>query len=458
MSYGFNLERAGCGYTLREQRLDRYSSKWRIRAAQSARSVYQNREGNTPVSEDTAALDTSEAEERERARKGQTVVETYYGDSKGRPYAGLNVATFIPVGDSTDLTVAAQTGTGDAPQRIEFGLKSPVANHQVRLNTSVANLGHIIAGTEERSLGQFSFQVLDEWKVREGIVFVFGVDYSRFLGAGDDFSLSPRLGFQYDLNSKTRFRSAFTTQGEERTWANAIDLVGNVIAFPEAVGVEDLVQVDQKPQMNRSRRLEFGVERILDNKSSVDANVFFDTTPGRGVGINSFAFDSLDGDGFEEFVANQQGRASGIRVVYTRRLGGPLSVSAGYSFGNGQKLSVDGVGDPAGLFENDLFSSFFGQLVADLKTGTTVRTVYRLSPQATVFAIDPFKGSLAIYDPGLSVLVTQHLPNHGLPFRAEATLAARNLFDSLPGVTTEEGILKVNSQGRTVRGGIKVRF
>ena len=45
LTYGFKLERAGSGNTLPEKRLDRNSSKWRIRAAQSQRSIYQNHEG-----------------------------------------------------------------------------------------------------------------------------------------------------------------------------------------------------------------------------------------------------------------------------------------------------------------------------------------------------------------------------------------------------------------------------
>ena len=458
LTYGFNLEPAGAGNTLPEKRLDKNSSKWRIRAAQSQRSIYQNREGATPSVDTESLAESVEIDEKERGRKGQTVAETYYSTSDHKPYIGLNLATLVPVGNDSDLVVAAQTGTGDAPHRLELGFKSPVENHQFRLNASVGYLGNLVTDSDEKSLGQFSFQVLDEWKVREGIVLVFGLDYSRFLGVGDDFSLSPRLGFQYDLDSKTRFRSAFTTQTEERSWANAVDLEGNSVAFREPVSVEDLLFVDEKPKMNVSRRLEFGVERIIDSRSSIDANIFLDTTSARGVGINSFAFDTLGGGGFEEFVADQQGRAKGIRVVYTRRLGGPLSVSAGYSFGQGQRLSIDGITDPAHLFENDIFSSFFGQLVADLRTGTSVRTVYRLSPNATVFAIDPFKGSLAIYDPGLSVLVTQHLPNLGLPFRAEAVIDARNIFDVLPGVSGEESGLKLNSHGRIVRGGIKVRF
>ena len=104
------------------------------------------------------------------------------------------------------------------------------------------------------------------------------------------------------------------------------------------------------------------------------------------------------------------------------------------------------------------FQSFFGQVSTDLKTGTNVRTIFRLSPQATVFAIDPFKGRLAIYDPGLSVFVTQHLPNLGLPFRAEAIIDARNIFDFQAGIFGEESGLRVNAMRRMLRGGIQVRF
>ena len=41
--------------------------------------------------------------------------------------------------------------------------------------------------------------------------------------------------------------------------------------------------------MNKSSRFEFGIERVLDNRSSIEANVFFDTTVGRGVGLTEYA-------------------------------------------------------------------------------------------------------------------------------------------------------------------------
>ncbi len=467
VNYGFQLERAGSGNTLPEKHLDRNSSKWRIRAAQSQRSIYQHRQGKPQIDEDKTTAsdadskaDVSIPDERSSSRKSQTVVETYFASSKQGAYGGLNFATMLPAGAKAEVILAGQTGVGkNAPQRLEVDFKfRPASDHQIRLNSSAGRLGNIVFGPSERQLGQISFQALDEWKLRDGVILVLGFDYSRYMGAANSSALSPRVGLQFDIDAKTRFRTAFTTQTEAKSWAHAVDLEGESIAFSEPVSIEDLYLVNGKPQMNRSRRLEFGIERILDNSSSIEANVFFDTTLGRGVGLNSLAFDTLGGDGFGEFVANQQGKASGLRVVYSRRMSGIFSTSAGYSFGKGQKISKSALTNPSNIFEGDFFQSFFAQLAADLKTGTSVKTVFRLSSQATVFAIDPFKGRLAIYDPGLSVVITQSLPTLGLPIRAQAIVDARNIFDFQSGVVGEDGSLRLNAQRMMLRGGIQVRF
>ena len=463
LTYGFKLERAGAGNTLPEKRLDRNNPKWVIRSAQTSRSIYQNTEGATPASdsrvtiEETAvAADTDEG----RKRQGQSVVETYFSGSEAGSFAGVNFATLLPVSDDADIVIAGQTGVGrNAPQRFEIQTKfKPVDDHQVRLKSSVGYLGSFVSDGEEKSLGQFSVQALDEWKVREGVIVVFGVDYARFIGGGDDFSITPRFGLQFDLDAKTRFRSAYTSHTEERTWSKAIDLEDSQVIFREPVFVEDFVIESGKPLLNKSNRLEFGIERVLDNSSSVEANAFFDTTLTRGVSLASLPFNSPAGSAFTELVGNQQGGARGFRVVYSRRLSGRFSTAAGYTLGSGQKLSDEGITNPAEIFEGDFFQSFFGQFEADLKTGTNVKTVFRLSPQATVFAIDPFQGRLAIYDPSLSVLVTQSLPNLGLPFQAEAVVDARNLFDFQTGVLGDEGGLRLNSHRRALRGSILVRF
>lgn len=465
-SFGFKLERAGSGNTLAEKKIDRNSSKWRIRAAQSQRSIYQTAEGDVPIDENAVAdsgvetVETAKTEEPENGRPGQTVVETFAGGSDKGMNGGVNFATLRPINEKAEVVFAGQIGAGrNAPQRLEANLKfRPADNHQVRINTSAGRLGTVTTDGQDKALGQVSFQALDEWRTRGGVIFVFGFDYSRFVGAGKDSSLSPRLGLQLDVNAKTRFRSAYTTQTEDRTWARAIELEDTEVIFREPVAVADLVLENGRPQMNKSRRLEFGIERVLDNNSSVEGNVFFDTTPGRGVGLMNLSFNVLGADDFSDFVVNQQGKSQGLRVVYTRRLNGIFSTSAGYSFGTGQKLSETALTNPSEAFENNLFQSVYGQLDANLKSGTHVRTIFRLSPQATVFAIDPFQGRLAIYDPGLSVMVTQSLPNLGLPFRAEAILDARNLFDFQTGVAGEDGTLRINSQQRALRGGILVRF
>ena len=458
--YGFKLERAGSGNTLPEKRVDRNSSKWRIQAANERRSIYQNQEGKTPVDASAVAEETEETEEESSNRRSQSVVEAYFAASDDGNYTGVNFATLLPVSENAEIVIAGQTGTGsNAPNRFETNFKfRPDEKHQLRFNTAFAKLGKVETENQEKSLGQVSFQAIDEWRVSEGIVLVFGLDYSRFVGAGDDFSISPRLGFQFDLNSKTRFRSAYTSQPQEQGWQKVIELEDSQVIFREPVAVQDFVLENDKPLMNKSSRLEFGIERVLDNKSNLEANVFFDTVGGRGVGLTNLPLDTLSGNNFSEFVANQQGKAQGFRLVYNRRLNGTFTAAAGYAFGNGQRLSEKAITNPAETFENDFFQTFFGQVDADLKTGTNVKTIFRFSPQATIFAIDPFQGRLAIYDPSLSILVTQSLPSLGLPFRAEAIVDARNVLDFQSGVTGEEGSLKLNSGRRILRGGILVRF
>ncbi|MBA2378150.1 MAG: carboxypeptidase regulatory-like domain-containing protein, partial [Blastocatellia bacterium] len=281
LNYGFKLERAGSGNTLPERRIDRSNPKWMIRSAGISRSIYQNSEGDLIE----AAEEYVPVDERERdGRQTQSVASTYFVGSEAGNYVGINIATLIPLGRNAEVVVAGQTGVGaNAPSRLESQLKfRPVENHQVRVNASVSGYGNVNIDKESRSLGQISLQVLDEWRVREGIVFVYGVDYSQFVGAGDAFSITPRLGFQYDLDARTRFRTAYTSQTEERTWARAIELEDAQVAFREPVSVTDFVVEEGKPLMNTGSRFELGIERVLDNRSSLDLNAFFDMTTSKG--------------------------------------------------------------------------------------------------------------------------------------------------------------------------------
>jgi hypothetical protein len=434
-----------------------------IRASQTARSIYQNHDGDSPeAAADNTADNTEETDadnETTAGRKGQTVMETYAGATKDGAVSGVNVATLLPINEKSEAVIAAQAGIGkNAPLRFETTYKyRPNADHQIRLVSSFGNFGSINTGNGRENRSQFSAQALDEWRIREGVVLVYGIDYSRFLGASDDFSISPRLGFQFDIDPQTRFRTSYTTQTEEQTWSDAIALEGTQVYFREPVAIEDFAVSENGVRMPKSSRLEFGIERVLDNASSIEANVFFDGTVGRGVGLTQMPFDTLSGE-LAEFVGEQQGSTQGFGVVYARRINGRFSMAAGYSFGKGQKLSAEDISDPASVFADDYFQTFYGQVETDIRRGTNVKAVFRLSPQATIFAIDPFRGRLAIYDPSLSILVTQDLPSLGLPFHAKAIVDARNLFDVQPNVNGEMSSLRINGHGRMVRGGILVRF
>ena len=157
-------------------------------------------------------------------------------------------------------------------------------------------------------------------------------------------------------------------------------------------------------------------------------------------------------------VANQEGSARGVRVMYSHRFNKVWSASAGYSFGRGQKLNSDGITNPADLFSNGFFQTAALQVEGDWSTGTHVQTVFRFSPQATVFAVDPFAGRLAVYDPSLSIQITQDLPTFGLPVRAMAVIDARNLLDVQSRTNNGETALELGPNARSLRGGISVRF
>ena len=127
LNYGFKLERAGRGNTLPEKRVDRSSTKWNIIAAQSQRSIYQNQKGSAPIDENqtvekeevTIADRTAETNHKD----SQTVVETYFSDSTGGNFTGVNFATLMPLNENTEIVFAGQSGTKSAPQRFETNLK-----------------------------------------------------------------------------------------------------------------------------------------------------------------------------------------------------------------------------------------------------------------------------------------------------------------------------------------------
>lgn len=476
--YRFNLEPIGSGRTLPERRKDRDDVRWRLRSTQSRRSIFQIQEGEdeninaTVAAADAASEAVSSADDFAAPDPGdrkqtQVVIENYFasGSSFAPAYLGLNFAVATPAAERVELILAGQAGLGpSAPARFEAtGRMSAGHQHRVGLSLGGVRLADSF-WTGRKSdgaypLGQLSVRAIDEWIVRDGVVIVLGLDYSRFVGAGGGRSVSPRLGLQLDANARTRVSVAYAPGGNEEQTQSVVGFEGSQVVFTEPTA-HPVAFVDGRAVLERSRRLEIGVERVLDNDSNLEATAFLDTTTGRGVGLLSTPLSTFSGATGESLinVANQQGAARGMRVVYTRRLSRAWTASAGYSFGRGQRLSPQGITNPQELFSDGFFQTAALQLGAAFGRGTHVRTVLRFSPDATVFAIDPFAGRLAVYDPSLSIQVTQMLPTFGLPVHAEAVIDARNLLDVQPGVENGEILTQLSTARRSVRGGISVRF
>jgi hypothetical protein len=487
--YRFNLEPIGSGKTLPERRKDRDDVKWTLRAAQTRRSIFQVQDGENAdieavlgretsdtespadsAGDVTGIPDTSDATDQQTQRRVQGVLETYFaGNSFGPSYPGLNFAVATSPNDRVELIFAGQTTGGpNGPERFEASTHlRPGINHRVGITVATVRFGEqawlstrdSATGNSGIRLGQISVRAIDEWIVRDGIVVVLGLDYSRFIGAGGASSITPRIGLQYDVNARTRLKAAYAPGGDEGSIQSLAAFEATQVAFRDATR-RPIAYVDGRAVMDRSHRLEFGIERVLDSSSNLEGTAFFDSTSARGVGLLSTpitAFSGSTGEGFTN-VANQQGASQGMRLVYTRRLSRMWTASGGYAFGRGQRLASGDISAPAEIFESGLFQSAALQLGVDLGSSTNIRTVLRFSPNATVFAIDPFAGRLAVYDPSLSVQVTQELPSFGLPVRAEAVLDARNLLDIQPSTENGEILTQLTTGRRSVRGGISLRF
>jgi hypothetical protein len=471
IAFRFNLVRVGSGNTLPERRADRSNSKWRTRANQSRRTILQNVEGTGETAAKIERIETAPNtpntnEKKDASSKAEYYAETFMATASGSGiYTGLNFATVQPVSEKFNFVVAGQTGTGaNASQRLETGAKIKLNEaHRISLQIGGAKIGKIKFAGQNRELNQVSLRTTDEWRVRNDLILVLGFDYARFVGTGNAESIAPRFGLQFEANPRTRFTVGYTTQNEPRTWAEAAELEDSRVLFREtdsrSYAVSD-ADGGKQVLMPKLRRLEFGVERVLDNASSVEAAAFFDATENRGIAFTAvalpFAFADATSDDLQTTIQN--GSAQGLRVVYARRLNSVLSANAGYAFGRGQVLSANAPTNPQNLFETAFFQTFAAQLAADFRSGTQVRAVYRYSPRSTVFALDPFAGRIAVYDPSLSIYVTQKLPTWGLPVRAKAIFDARNLFDLQTAVNNGESIVTLDAARRTLRGGIAVQF
>ena len=458
--YRFNLEPLGSGKTISERRRDRSDSKWAIRAAQNRRSIFQLTEDIEIAVGDTEQIQSERfhglfgSMPGSIRRKG-SVLEISGGGLTSGGIGNINFATLYGLSEQGDVLFTGQYSKGAIIQsRFETTFRT---DHSDRHSTTIKTGFFQSSGLGLNSVGinQFNVSLTDEQKVSEDLVLIFGFDYSKLSGLSRRQFFSPRFGVKYDLNENTRLRAGiYSVSLDESGWEKSVELDGNPINLITLDQSGSAAQSALAPQ--RSNRFDFGIEGMVDRQSTLEGTVFLDFTGERKI---SFLGLPIDSGQSHEITASHPGDSLGARLVYSRRLSSGLQLSGGYSLGIAPTVTsivLDGSGDLE--VDNRSFHSVFAQMSADVGPDTNLRTIVRFSPKATIFAVDPFLGSITIYDPGVSFVLTRILPNMGLPIKAEASIAARNVFDQSTEALRDETRVRFASHRRMFRGGILVRF
>lgn len=509
LNYDFALKRVD---TLVEKRGDRDDYRWIGRSV--PRHVLHLDEADVAQVEQTSFFDDRKAEFRPSIHgMVQMLAVNSLAGRDGAGFYGTNFALSGSFSGNFEMAVIGQRGSGAlAPQRFEaIATVRPWASHQITASvgygqtpyrkavaseldgplemeqpgavaslppTVVRNATSALPGTAGvralptnrnggGTIDQISLSAVGQWQVFQPLLVIYGFDYARFVGSTrrNRESILPRLAFQFSPTAGLHLKAALTPgAGQSRRSPEGFESEDIQASFdiqaPEIAGDE--------PLLDRSRRLEFGFERLLgDGSSSVEASAFYDVISGHGIGVLALPLEaSTETQAAFQQVANQvqsmSGAARGVRVMYARRLGDQVTASFGYSFGRGSRLNQGALDDlrPSRLLRPGFFHVATAKLDIDLteRSGTRISTVVRLSPQAVVFAIDPFAGQMSVYDPNINIYVTQELPNLGLPFRWQALVDIRNLLNQSNGIE-DGGIQLVSSHSyRTIRGGVAFRW
>jgi hypothetical protein len=449
--------------TLAEEASLNKNSKYAARGAQSTIFHYDGAK-KTPA--ETSGDETVALTDRTPEIHGavNTFAQTTAGSSnsaQANSFIGANFAVSEQIGKDANLVISGQAGYGDgAPQRLE-ALTTAHAGDRHRFAIALG-YGRFTfsrhAGLPK--LGQFSVSATDTWQVSGPVLVVYGLEVARFSEGSSGTSVLPKLGLAVDATPRTRLYASLTP-GSSSDVQSKVNLESGEIEFaePKPVVVSSRPGASPEPVLDRSYRLQFGGEQILSEKSSVEVMAFLDTVSGHGVGLLAIPNENEQADPVLR-TAEQSGRSRGIRIVYHHRLNKVIDGSVGYAFGEGQRLDPRGITEPANLFSNGLFHVFSARINANfVATGTKISTVLRLAPEQAVFAIDPFQGQLATYDPNLSLSLAQELPSVSfIPGQWEAVVDLRNLLDQQASIADDRQELVASRFHRLVRIGLALRF
>jgi hypothetical protein len=369
-----------------------------------------------------------------------------YAFSQSGPgsHMGTSFAISQSIGDVADVVVSGQAGD---EQRLQAAAATASGPHKLSVAIGYSRLTILRRGATEQ-LGQFSLSATDSWQISGPVFIVYGLELSRFADADSVMSLLPRLEVGINMGAKARLFGGIipssSADEQSRFKLDSADIV-----FPEAKLVAIM---GSKPVADRSYRVQLGGEKVLADGSRLEVMAFFDEVSGRGL---EFIAVPLGQGEIKRHVAEQKGRAKGLRFVYHRRLNHFLEGTFGYAIADGE-YSIG----PARFFMGGLLQVASAKIDAYLiRTGTRVSTVVRVAPERAYLTLDPFRGRIGAYNPNLSLLLVQELPSMGfLPGQLAALLDVRNLFDQVASVSDEQQELIAGRFGRQVRVGLALRF
>ncbi|HET8677009.1 MAG TPA: carboxypeptidase-like regulatory domain-containing protein [Blastocatellia bacterium] len=449
------LRRVG---TLAEEAALNPDSKYATRRAKRTVFHYDETKKEQPVD---AAADATVAL-TDRAPELHGVVNAFSQTTPGTSgeqssFIGSNFAISEKISRNADLIISGQVGYGEgAPQRLE-ALTTAHAGDRHRLAVA---LGYARFTFSRKgglpNLGQFSLSATDTFQVTGPVLVVYGLEFARFTEGLSGTSVLPRFEIAVDAGSQARLFAGIIP-GSSSDTQSRVNLESGEIVLEEPKPVA--LTPAGEPIPERSYRLQFGGEQILSEKSSIEMMAFFDTVSGHGVGLLAIPVGT---DSAEPVFRNEElrGRSRGVRVVYHHRVNSVIEGAIGYAFGEGQSLDGRGITEPATLFNNKLFHVFSAKIDANfIQTGTRISTVLRFAPEQAVFAIDPFQGQIATYDPNINISLTQELPSLGfLPGQWQAMVDLRNMLDQQASVADERQELIEGRFHRLVRIGLSLRF
>lgn len=441
--------------TLAEQTSLEKDPKWAARQSRVSIFHYSEEKPKTEADEQTEVLAASTPELHGYVNAfTQSAVSD---NAETGSMTGANFALSQQIGRDANVVMNGQVAQGDsATQRFEVLTNGYAGDkHKLALALGYARFTFSRHSSTPK-IGQFSLSARDTWQVAGPVLVVYGLEFARFTEGASATSVLPRFGIAVDAGARTKVFAGLEP-GASVDEQSKINLESGEIVFSQPKTVA--YSKTGTPLTDSSYRLQIGAEKILSDKSSVEMMAFFDTISGHGVGLLAIPIARVEDD--PVLTSEQQkGRSRGVRVVYHHRLNSVIDGAIGYAVGEGQELNAQGITDPAHLFTNSVFHIISAKVNANfIKTGTKISTVLRIAPSQALFAIDPFQGQIATYDPNVSFTVTQAVPNFGvIPGQLEAVIDVRNLFDQQLSVADDRQQLVASRFNRFVRVGLSMRF